>query len=93
MKLRSVAVGITLFSTMGMAGAQEYDLTPDYVPQERSDFERALETPPPEPYVPNALEALEQGKIPTHENPMPQSDGFGATIKGGGLQGTYTTDF
>ncbi|MEY9562241.1 hypothetical protein [Sinorhizobium fredii] len=90
-----------IFALLSFAGtavaqdsSQEIDLTPDYTPQERSDFERALETPPPEPYVPNALEALERGQIPTSENPMPPSDGFGFTIGPDGTpQGTYTTDF
>jgi hypothetical protein len=85
---------LALLAVAEPATADEIDLTPDYVPQERSDFERALESPPPQPYVPNALEALEQGQIPSYKNPMPPSEGFGATIgPDGSLQGTYSTTF
>ncbi|MBY3528895.1 hypothetical protein HFN72_23500 [Rhizobium laguerreae] len=93
MNVAAIVFGFALFFSVGHASAQDVDLFPDYTPRERSDFERALETPPPEAYVPNAIEKLEQGQIPSYENPMPPSDGFGVTVEDGTPQGTYTTDF
>ncbi|MDW9503305.1 hypothetical protein [Sinorhizobium meliloti] len=77
MKITAALWGAIFLSSIGTVSAQDnYDLTPNYSAPS-SDLQRALESPAPEPYVPNALEMMEQGNIPSSANTLPDSGGFG----------------